>query len=224
MALRYLPVHVKRLHRPDLFTWSVYDVGQQVDFNGFLWRREGGNVLVDPVPLADDDWKQLAELGGAASVVLTNSSHLRAAREVAARTGAKLLGPAGEREAFPVPCERWLADGDEPVPGLVVRELQGSKTDGELALVLEETTAVFGDLVRAHHAGALMLLRSEKLRDPARALESLRRFRGLHPRIEHVLVGDGWCAFRNGGVLLDELLVSGGPPPRAAGGAEPRAP
>lgn len=197
---------MRRLHRPDLFTWSVYDEAQQVDFNGFLWKREGGNVAVDPVPLAEHDWKHLAELGGAAWIVLTNSAHVRAAREVVARTGAALLGPAGERESFPVPCGRWLADGDEPVPGLVARELHGSKTDGELALVLEDTTALFGDLVRAHQAGALMLLRREKLRDPARALESVRRLRSLHPRIEHVLVGDGWCAFRNGGALLDELL------------------
>jgi hypothetical protein len=30
----------------------------------------------------------------------------------------------------------------------------------------------------------------------------------LHPRVEHVLVGDGWCAFRNGGALLDELIAA----------------
>jgi hypothetical protein len=200
---------MKRLHRPDLFTWSVYDEGQQVDFNGFLWKRDGGNVVIDPVPLAAPDWKHLDELGGAAWILLTNSSHVRAAPEVAVRTGARLLGPAGEREGFPLACERWVADGDEPVAGLVVRELHGSKTEGELGLAIEETTAVFGDLVRAHRAGALMLLRREKLRDPARAVESVRRFRGLHPRVEHVLVGDGWCAFRNGGVLLDELLGGG---------------
>jgi glyoxylase-like metal-dependent hydrolase (beta-lactamase superfamily II) len=198
---------MKRLHRPDLFTWSVYDEAQQVDFNGFLWKRDGGNVVVDPVPLADADRRHLAALGGAAWIVMTNSSHVRAAREVAADTGAALLGPAGERGGFPVPCARWLADGDEVVAGLVVRELHGSKTDGELALVLEDTTAIFGDLVRAHHAGALMLLRREKLRDPVRALDSVRRVRRIHPRIEHVLVGDGWCAVRNGGALLDELLA-----------------
>jgi Metallo-beta-lactamase superfamily len=197
---------MKRLHRPDLFTWSVYDEQQQVDFNGVLWKREGGNVLLDPPPLAPHDERHLAELGGAAWIVLTNSAHVRGSREIAARTGARLLGPAGERETFPVPCERWLKDGDEPVPGLVVRELQGSKTERELALALEETTAVFGDLVRAHQAGALMMLRKEKLRDPAAALASVRRFRTLHPRVEHVLVGDGWCAFGRGGALLDRLL------------------
>jgi hypothetical protein len=199
---------MKRLHRPDLFTWSAYDVGQQVDFNGFLWKRAGGNVVIDPVPLTAPDWSHLDELGGAAWVIITNSSHVRASAEVAARTGAQVLGPAGERSGFPVACARWLADGDEPVPGLVVRELHGSKTEGELALVLEGTTAIFGDLVRAHQAGALMLLRREKLRDPPRALESVRRLRSLHPGVEHVLVGDGWCAFRTGGVLLDDLIAS----------------
>ncbi len=199
---------MKRLHRPDLFTWSRYDEPLQVDFNGILWRREGGNVLVDPPPLADHDVRHLDELGGATAIVLTTSDHVRGAREVAARTGARLLGPAGERAAFPVACAAWLSDGDEPFPGLRVRELAGSKTEGELALVLDETTAIFGDAVRAHHAGALMYLRPEKLRDPARLVESVRRLRALHPRVAHVLVGDGWSAFNDGGALLDALLGS----------------
>ncbi|HEX9309060.1 MAG TPA: MBL fold metallo-hydrolase, partial [Anaeromyxobacter sp.] len=58
---------MKRLHRPDLFTWSVYDEALRVDFNGFLWKRQGGNVVVDPVALAHlADRKHLDELGGAA--------------------------------------------------------------------------------------------------------------------------------------------------------------
>ena len=201
---------MKRLHRPDLFTWSAYQEQHRIDFNSFLWVREGGNVLVDPLPLGPDDAKHLAELGGAASILLTNSSHLRGAREVAAATGARVLGPRGERETFPIPCERWLADGDEPFSGLCVRELEGSKTPGELALVLEGTTVLFGDLVRAHAADALMFLPEAKLRDARRAVESVRRVRALHPGLQHLLVGDGWCAFRHGGELLDELLRARG--------------
>jgi glyoxylase-like metal-dependent hydrolase (beta-lactamase superfamily II) len=199
---------MKQLHRPDLFQWSAYDVARRMDFNSLLWRRAGGNVLVDPLPLAAHDEAHLAELGGAAFVVVTTSDHLRAARELAERTGAALLAPAGERGAFPAPCERWLADGDEPFPGLRVRALEGSKTPGELALVLEEETAIFGDLVRSGRADALALLPREKLRDPARAMDAVRRVRALHPRIAHVLVGDGWCAFRHGGALLDALVAA----------------
>jgi hypothetical protein len=199
---------MKRLHRPDLFTWSAYQEAHRLDFNGFLWVRQGGNVLVDPMPLGADDARHLAELGGAAAILLTNSSHVRAAPELAAATGARVLGPRGEREAFPIPCQGWLGDGDEPFPGLRVRELTGSKTPGELALVLDGTTAIFGDLVRGHAADALVLLPDAKLRDAPRAVESVRRVRALHPEIAHVLVGDGWHAFRHGGRLLDDLLAA----------------
>ena len=201
---------MKALHRPDLFTWSAYDAALRMDFNSLLWRRPDGNVLFDPLPLATPDEEHLAELGAAAFILLTNSAHVRGARELAARTGATVLGPAGERDGFPIPCARWLADGDEPFPGLLVRALEGSKTPGELVLVLEETTAIFGDAVRAGRADALALLPRKKLRDPAGMLASLRRIRALHPRLAHVLVGDGWSVFRHGGSLLDELLAREG--------------
>ena len=201
---------MKQLHRPNLLTWSAYDEQRRMDFNSFLWRREGGNVLFDPLPLTPHHQKRLDELGGAAWIVLTNSDHVRGAREISALMGSQVLAPRGERARFPLPCERWLADGDEPFPGLRVHELRGSKTEGELAVVLDETTAIFGDLVRAGRAGSLALLPAQKLSDPAGALESVRRVRALHPRIAHVLVGDGWCAFHDGGALLDELLATGG--------------
>ena len=41
--------------------------------------------------------------------------------------------------------------------------LDGSKTPGELAFVLDGTTLVTGDLIRAHAAGSLMLLPYDKL-------------------------------------------------------------
>jgi hypothetical protein len=198
---------MKQLHRPDLFTWSTYHAPLGIDFNGFLWTRDDGNVLVDPLPLSADDEHRLDQLGGAAWIILTNSDHVRGGPAIAARTGARLAGPRGERHTFPVSCERWLGEGDEPFPGLVVHELEGSKTEGELALVLQDSTVVFGDLVRAHRADALMLLSPPKLRDRARALGSVRRVRARHPGLSHVLVGDGWCSFRHGGLLLDELLA-----------------
>ena len=52
----------------------------------------------------------------------------------------------------------WLSDGDQPIEGLRVVALQGSKTPGELALVIDGTTLVTGDLVRAHQGGRLNLL------------------------------------------------------------------
>jgi len=199
---------MKRLHRKDLYCWSTFAERLDIDFNSFAWVREGGNILVDPLPLSEHDRKHLRELGGAAWIVVTNSAHVRGAKEVAAEFGCKIAGPAAEREGFPLPCERWLKDGDEVVPGLRVLEMEGSKTPGELALVLEDTTFIAGDLLRSHRAGELMLLKPEQnLKDRAKALASLRRVLA-YERLEALLVGDGWCVFRDGRKQLEQFLTS----------------
>lgn len=195
---------MKSLHRPDLFTWSEFDPSRNVDFHGLCWVRPEGNVLVDPLPLSPHDAAHLATLGDVRWIVITNSDHTRAARALAETTGAALLGPAAERETFPFPCDRWLADGDEVVPGLVALALDGSKTPGELALVLAGDTLICGDLVRAHRAGSLMLLPDGKLADKQAAVASVRRLADL-PGIEVVLVGDGWSVFHGGREQLSAL-------------------
>ena len=197
---------MKRLHRPDFFGWSVFDEARNIDFHGVLWVRDGGNVVIDPVEMCDHDQRHLESLGAVATVIITNSDHVRDAPALARRTGATLYGPAKEREAFPVACSAWLDDGDEPVSGLKVLALHGSKTPGELALVIEHTTLVTGDLVRAHEGGQLTMLPPAKLADPAVAAHSVRRLAGL-PGIDAVLPGDGWPVFRNGGALLAELAA-----------------
>jgi len=199
---------MKRLHRKDLYCWSTFAERLDIDFNSFAWVREGGNVLVDPLPLSEHDRKHLRELGGAAWIVVTNSAHVRGAKEIAAEFGCKIAGPAAEREGFPLPCDRWLKDGDELVPGLRVLEMEGSKTPGELALMLEDTTFIAGDLLRSHRAGELMLLKPEQnLKDRAKALASLRRVLA-YERLEALLVGDGWCVFRDGRKQLEAFLTS----------------
>jgi hypothetical protein len=197
---------MKLLHRPDLFGWSRFDTSRNIDFHSVLWVRAGGNVLVDPLPMSDHDHAHLQALGGARHVIVTNSDHTRDAQGVAQRLGAALHGPRAEREAFPFPCEHWLGEGDEPVHGLRVHEMDGSKTPGELALVLEGTTLITGDLVRGHMGGRLNLLPDAKLRDRAQAVASLERILKEHPQIDAVLVGDGWPVFRDGARALAALL------------------
>jgi hypothetical protein len=197
---------MKSLHRPDLFCWSAFDADRNVDFHSILWQRPEGNILIDPLPLSDHDWAHLQSLGGAAWIVVTNSDHLRATAEIAAKTGAEIAAPRGEQENWPIAVQRWLGDGDLMVPGLKAIELQGSKTPGELALVLQETTLITGDLVRAHQAGKLMLLPEAKLTDKTLAIASVQRLAAL-PKIETVLVGDGWQIFQDGHRYLQALVA-----------------
>ncbi len=197
---------MKRLHRADLYGWSRFDEARNIDFHSVLWVREGGNVLVDPLPLSVHDAAHLQELGGAALVIITNSDHVRDAPRIAKAMGAKLSGPAGEMSDFPVSCDSWLADGNKPVPGLEVLALEGSKTPGELALRIETDTLVTGDLVRAHRGGALDLLPEAKLSDRVKARRSVERLARLEG-LEAVLTGDGWPVFCDGRRALSELAA-----------------
>jgi len=198
---------MKSLHRADLFGWSSFDETRNVDFHGLVWVRPEGNVLVDPMPLSDHDRAHLEALGGAAWVVVTNSDHLRATEEIVGWTGAGVAAPKGEAETWIGSVDRWLEDGDELVPGLKVVTMDGSKTPGELALILEATTLVTGDLVRAHQAGRLMMLPDGKLKDRGAAVASIARLTELTD-IETILVGDGWHVFGDGAQKLADLVAS----------------
>ena len=198
---------MKRLHRPNLFGWSVFNEDRNIDFHSAVWVRPDGNVVIDPLPLSDHDEAHLRKLGGVASIVVTNSDHVRDSIRLAENTGAQLMGPSQEANNFPVECTRWLTEGDQVVPGMLALELEGSKTPGELALLIDGSILITGDLIRAHEGGALCLLPEEKLSDKRKAIASLRRLT-LLPELEALLPGDGWPVFRDATVLLQELLMN----------------
>ncbi|MDM9383732.1 MBL fold metallo-hydrolase [Chlorogloeopsis sp. ULAP01] len=195
---------MKLLHRSDLYGWSSFDEERNVDFNSVAWIRPQGNIVIDPLRLSIYDWKHLNSLGGASWIVITNSDHVRAAKQIANSFSAKIAGPIAEKDYFPIKCDRWLGEGDELVPGLQILELHGSKTPGELALLLEKTTLITGDLVRAHKGGSLMILPDAKLSNQVEAIASVQRLAKMK-EIEAVLVGDGWSVFRDGNLVLQEL-------------------
>jgi len=196
---------MKQLHRKDLFGWSEFNQERNLDFHSVLWVRESGNVLIDPLPMSDHDRMHLQTLGGASIIVITNSDHCRDAENIAAQTGAKIVGPSGEQENFPIACDRWITGNEEIVQGLQAYQLEGSKTPGELALLLENNTLITGDLIRSHVAGELCLLPDAKLTDRDLALQSVARLANLSA-IDTVLTGDGWPIFKNGSAALKRLI------------------
>ncbi len=94
------------------------------------------------------------------------------------------------------------------MPGLRVHEMHGSKTPGELLLVLDDSTVISGDLIRGHVGGQLNLLPDAKLKDRDAAYASVKAVLDAHPGIDAVLVGDGWPVFRGGAEALRDLLAA----------------
>ena len=198
---------MKQLHRKDLFGWSEFNKERNLDFNSVLWVREGGNILIDPLPMTEHDHSHLQRLGGVNFIIITNSDHCRDAELIAKKTGAQIYGPSAAEDTFPISCDHWLHDNEEAFPGLIAFELEGSKTPGKLALLLDHTTLITGDLIRCHVAGELCSLPEAKLVNPPKANQSIKRLAEL-PNIKAILTGDGWPVFSHGSEALHRLAKS----------------
>ncbi|HCP46445.1 MAG TPA: MBL fold metallo-hydrolase [Deltaproteobacteria bacterium] len=201
---------MKSLHRPDLYAWSVFDTARNLDFNGTLWTRSGGNIAVDPMELSEHDRQHVAQLGGLDWILLTNADHVRDTVAIAQFFDARIAAPAAEREAAPLAALELdhLMEPDE-VLGCGIRcvPMRGSKGfAGELAFLLpEEDTLICGDLIRGQRAGSLNLLPDEKLTDKDLCIASVSELLQIS-RLEAILVGDGQSIFRNAAQRLTELL------------------
>jgi hypothetical protein len=198
---------MKQLHRSDLFGWSEFNTDRNLDFHSVLWVRDAGNIIIDPLPMSEHDHSHLQLLGGVHYIIITNSDHCRDAEHIAHTTGAQIFGPSCENDTFPITCDRWLHDNEEIVPGLVAYQLEGSKTSGELALLLEHTTLITGDLIRCHIGGELCMLPKAKLIDHHKAAQSVKRIADF-PGIKAILTGDGWPVFNHGSEALHRLARS----------------
>jgi uncharacterized cupin superfamily protein len=178
---------------PGVSMWSVWQPDRNLYFNSFFVRVPGGNLAIDPLPLPDADLAEIESAGGLAWIAITNRDHERDARALAARFGAHVAASELDAPLLNAPVDRTLRDGDE-LCGARVVALAGFKTPGEFALHFPQTrTVVVGDALWGMPAGALTLMKDEKLADPPRAVLSLRRLRALAP--EHLLTGDGACVF-----------------------------
>lgn len=196
---------MKQILHEDMFCWSVFSEPRQIDFNGHLWVRREGNVLIDPVAMSESDLHQFDRLGGAALIVLTNADHEREAAFFRARTGASVVVHSDDADALSVDVDRMVEDGEEVVSGLEAIHLRHGKSPGEIALYWPTRRLVLaGDLVVGAPLGRLSLLMNDKLADPPRAALELRKI--LARPFEAMLVGDGHSIMHGAREKLLECL------------------
>jgi len=196
---------MKQLIFPDIYSWSIFSEARQIDFNGHLWVRPEGNVLIDPVPMIESDRNQLKQLGGATLIVITNRDHEREAQAFLELTGAKVVVHEADASALTCPVDRAVTDSEQIVQGLKAIHLRYGKSPGEIALHFTEKRAVLaGDLVVGAPMGSFSLLMDEKLADPPRAALELRKL--LRLDLDAILVGDGHSIFQDAHQRLVECL------------------
>ncbi|MCA8943038.1 MAG: MBL fold metallo-hydrolase [Planctomycetes bacterium] len=202
---------MKPTRKDGLFLWNVYQPDRRIDFNGFYWARHGG-VLVDPMPLSDTAIAWLREHGGVRWIVVTNADHVRAAPELRAAFGARVLAPETDRAVLEASqADAWFGE-TTPLPAELamtteVRWLHGGKTGAEAVLYFRPLRAIlFGDAVRSHEIGRLRLLPDAKVADRARLIADVRSLADLE--FDAILLGDGDCLFTGARRAFDELLAT----------------
>ena len=211
-----------------LCTWSVWQPDRRIDFNGFYWSRphaqraakngaaggaERGGLFIDPMPLSADQIAFAREQGGARWTLVTNADHLRAAREVREAFGAEVLAPSADRERFGEhqgQVDRWFESAhDLPEPlraDIEVFGIRGGKSPVEIALHLKPIQALFfGDIVRSHVCGRLMLLPDAKLADKLCVVSDLAALAELP--VQALLLGDGDSFYVDGGTHFARFVA-----------------
>lgn len=198
---------MKQLTLNGFYTWSIFSEMRQIDFNGHLWTRPQGNILIDPVPMSDADLRQLEQLGGARLIVVTNRDHEREADAFRKRFGAEVAAHEADAPLLSMQVDRTLKDGEEVAAGMRAVRLENGKSPGEIALHFPEHNAVLaGDLIAGEPMGRLSMLPDEKLANPAKAALELRKILRLQP--DAILVGDGHSIFHDANRRLVECLQS----------------
>ena len=196
---------MKQLMYSNIYSWSIVSEMRQLDFNGHLWVRPEGNILIDPVQMIDSDRDQMMALGGAAWIVITNCDHEREADQFREITGARIAVHEADVSALSTKVDRSLADREEIVPGLTAIRLRYGKSAGEIALYFSELGIVLaGDLIVGAPVGQLSLLADDKLEDPAKAALEIRKILALS--FDAILVGDGHSILQDGRQQLVECL------------------
>ena len=188
---------------PGVFSWSVWQPDRGLDFNGFFVETTEGNLVVDPIAPDEATLATLRERG-VAGVLVTNRDHERATAAVVAATGARVIASEQDAPLLTHRVDRVVRPG-ELVHGWIVLGFTGLKTAGEIALFDRmRGAAIVGDAIWGAPAGALTLMPDAKLADAAAAARSLRLLRACP--IQHLLLGDGACAFGNASALLDAMF------------------
>jgi len=190
-----------------IYTWPWFSEPHGYNFNGYLIRHAGGNLCIDPVEPAEEDFEEIAR-HGVARIVLTNRNHSRAANKVRAHTGARTaIHPADAPHARSQSAELddELRIGEKIGP-LTVVGVPG-KSPGEVALHWpERKILIVGDAVVGDPPGRCKLLPEKVIDDPARLRESVRSLLALD--FDILLPGDGAPILQGAKERLRELVAT----------------
>jgi glyoxylase-like metal-dependent hydrolase (beta-lactamase superfamily II) len=158
---------------PGLWTWSIADerIGGYPS-TAYAVTSEHGTVLIDPLPLADDAFAELGDIG---AICLTTSNHQRSSWRLRRELGVQVHAPALAREIEEEPDGRY-AEGDALPAGLQPVFTPGAGTTQHTFLLDRDGGIAFvPDPLLLMPDGELVLVPAEYAHDVEEARRSVEK-------------------------------------------------
>jgi glyoxylase-like metal-dependent hydrolase (beta-lactamase superfamily II) len=199
---------------PGIFTWGSTYEDRPWDLNGYAITLDQGTVLVDPPAPEPGDWAGFDALKPIAKIVLTNRDHVRDAEIFRERYGARVVAGAEEvAQLAPVAIDEPVREGELIAGALRAIHLPG-KSPGEIGLYFDPAhhalsrqlggILLLGDAIIGNPPGALGLIPTPKLDNPAQLKQSLRKL--LDYDFDVLLFCDGQSVLSGAKTKVAEFL------------------
>lgn len=178
---------------PNAYCYSQPVRGLPLLANSYLFVLDGGNVLIDPLPLDEPTDRTIADLGGISYVIVMTPDREPIAHEIAAGHGAAIITKARHRQSL--------------APGMMAIELPHQREDGEFAVsVVDRRTVVVGGSLIGSPAGALSMHADDEYAAAIEAALGLRRILREDP--ETLFVSYGQSVFTGAYEAIYQLLYA----------------
>ena len=192
---------------PNIWEWSWFSEGKQLNFNGHLLTVGEHRILVDPPPMTVGDIAFARQGGPVDYIIVTNRDHEREAAQLREEFHCNVMVPELDAKEMALIPDKTYKDGDLLPGGIWVIQLAHQKSPGESALFLDTGKGILivGDAIIGHPEGAARLLPPEKYVDIRQAREGLRRV--LKYNFDSLIVGDGTSLVMGAKPIVEQMLA-----------------
>ena len=174
----------------NIWSWSSFSEEKGYNFNGFIVFDGQDKVIIDPVPMSDEDYEQLKSMAPFKAIYLTNKDHERSSWKIRKDLGVPVWIHKKDKPLLKEEPDEVFQEGTRLACGIEVLHLPDQKSPGESAFYIHSRkTLLLGDALIGDPPGKLRLLPEAKYKDVGRARAGLTRLRSLG--IEALLLGDG---------------------------------
>lgn len=196
---------MQQLSGTSAYVYCTPDKSGNTLANSYFVHGQTNNLLIDPYQIDKVNRDVVVATGQPLKVVATNPFFMRDALTLAILMGGAVYGCRKERPHYTAPCQWWLQEGSQDIPGLDFIELHGSTHNVELGIILGGTSLYASNLLHVVD-GKLELLPMEHRKQAHLTIPTLERLASLSS-IRTILPATGNPILENGHAHLQDLLA-----------------